>query len=188
MSHPFYRGKMTVWKDDRGFGFIESENGKKEIFIHISALKGMSRRPAVGDMIKYRIHTDNDGKSRAVDATIEGVAKIRQRNNRKKNINRRSNGCLSLFLIIALLGLAAFAYNIIIKTKTIPTPNISREQEEQLARAEETAYNCNGKVYCSEMTSCEEAKFYLKNCPGTKMDGDGDGIPCESQWCGNDSW
>ena len=24
------------------------------------------------------------------------------------------------------------------------------------------------------MTSCEEAKFYIKNCPGTKMDGDGD--------------
>jgi hypothetical protein len=33
------------------------------------------------------------------------------------------------------------------------------------------------------MTSCEEAKFFLKNCPDTKMDGDGDGIPCESQWC-----
>ena len=41
-----------------------------------------------------------------------------------------------------------------------------------------------GKIYCSEMTSCGEAKFYQRNCPGTKMDGDGDGIPCESQWCG----
>lgn len=27
------------------------------------------------------------------------------------------------------------------------------------------------------MSSCEEATFYLKNCPGTKIDGDGDGIP-----------
>jgi hypothetical protein len=33
------------------------------------------------------------------------------------------------------------------------------------------------------MSSCEEAKFFLLNCPGTKMDGDGDGIPCEQQWC-----
>jgi len=44
-------------------------------------------------------------------------------------------------------------------------------------------YSCNGKVYCSEMDSCEEAQFYQRNCPGTKMDGDGDGIPCERQ-CG----
>jgi hypothetical protein len=48
----------------------------------------------------------------------------------------------------------------------------------------ESSYTCSGKVYCSEMTSCEEAMFYLHNCPGTKMDGDNDGIPCEKQWCG----
>ena len=33
------------------------------------------------------------------------------------------------------------------------------------------------------MTSCKEAKSFLKNCPGTQMDGDGDGMPCEQQWC-----
>jgi hypothetical protein len=33
------------------------------------------------------------------------------------------------------------------------------------------------------MSSCQEARFYLANCPNTKMDGDGDGVPCESQWC-----
>ena len=31
--------------------------------------------------------------------------------------------------------------------------------------------------------SCDEAKFFLRNCPDTKMDGDHDGIPCEEQWC-----
>jgi hypothetical protein len=46
---------------------------------------------------------------------------------------------------------------------------------------------CEGKTRCSEMHSCDEAKFYLKNCPNTKMDGDGDGIPCESQWCRTDA-
>ena len=25
--------------------------------------------------------------------------------------------------------------------------------------------------------------FFLKTCPGTKMDGDDDGVPCERQWC-----
>ncbi|MEP7157613.1 MAG: excalibur calcium-binding domain-containing protein [Betaproteobacteria bacterium] len=44
-------------------------------------------------------------------------------------------------------------------------------------------FKCEGKTHCSQMKSCEEATFYLKNCPGTQMDGDGDGIPCEKQWC-----
>jgi hypothetical protein len=46
-------------------------------------------------------------------------------------------------------------------------------------------YQCLGKTRCTEMTSCAEAMFYLQNCPGTKMDGDNDGIPCEGQWCGH---
>ncbi|WP_206501442.1 excalibur calcium-binding domain-containing protein [Eikenella corrodens] len=33
------------------------------------------------------------------------------------------------------------------------------------------------------MTSCEEATWFLRNCAGTEMDGDGDGIPCEQQLC-----
>ncbi len=47
-----------------------------------------------------------------------------------------------------------------------------------------TSFRCDGRVYCSQMTSCAEAKFFLRNCPGTKMDGDRNGIPCEQQWCG----
>ena len=45
-------------------------------------------------------------------------------------------------------------------------------------------FSCDRRVYCSQMTSCKEAKFFLAHCPGTKMDGDGDGIPCEKQFCG----
>ena len=45
-------------------------------------------------------------------------------------------------------------------------------------------FQCDGRVHCSQMTSCEEAEFFLANCPGVKMDG-GDGVPCERQWCGD---
>ncbi len=44
-------------------------------------------------------------------------------------------------------------------------------------------YRCDGRTYCSQMTSCEEATFFIKNCPNTKMDGNSDGVPCEEQWC-----
>jgi hypothetical protein len=44
-------------------------------------------------------------------------------------------------------------------------------------------FKCDGRKYCSQMTSCAEAKYFLSNCAGMKMDGDGNGIPCEKQWC-----
>jgi micrococcal nuclease len=45
-------------------------------------------------------------------------------------------------------------------------------------------FRCDGRTRCTQMRSCEEASFFLKNCPGTEMDGDGDGVPCERQHCG----
>lgn len=39
---------------------------------------------------------------------------------------------------------------------------------------------CGSKRYCREMTSCEEARFHLEQCGLTRLDGDGDGVPCEA--------
>jgi len=41
-------------------------------------------------------------------------------------------------------------------------------------------FSCGQKKYCSQMNSCEEARFYLDVCGLKRLDGDGDGIPCES--------
>jgi len=53
------------------------------------------------------------------------------------------------------------------------------------ASAPTPSFHCDGRTRCTEMTSCEEATFFLQNCPGVKMDGEGDGVPCERQWCGH---
>jgi len=45
------------------------------------------------------------------------------------------------------------------------------------------AFRCDGRTRCSQMRSCAEARYFLARCPGVQMDGDNDGIPCESQWC-----
>lgn len=58
---------------------------------------------------------------------------------------------------------------------TLAIPNISR--------APASIFKCDGRTYCSQMTSCQEATYFLKNCPDVKMDGDNDGIPCEQQLC-----
>ena len=51
------------------------------------------------------------------------------------------------------------------------------------APATAAAYRCDGRTHCSQMRSCAEATWFLKRCPGVKMDGNNDGVPCERQWC-----
>lgn len=52
-----------------------------------------------------------------------------------------------------------------------------------VALREPELFQCDGRQHCSQMKSCAEATYFIRNCPETKMDGDGDGIPCESQHC-----
>ena len=39
---------------------------------------------------------------------------------------------------------------------------------------------CGAKWKCGQMNSCEEANYYLNQCGLGRLDGDGDGVPCES--------
>lgn len=48
----------------------------------------------------------------------------------------------------------------------------------------DSLFHCDGRTRCPQMTSCAEATYFLDHCPGTKMDGDHDGVPCQRQWCG----
>lgn len=49
--------------------------------------------------------------------------------------------------------------------------------------AKNNKFSCDGRDHCSQMTSCEEATFFLENCLNQHTDGNNDGIPCEFQWC-----
>lgn len=45
--------------------------------------------------------------------------------------------------------------------------------------AQGSARSCGAKLYCTQMTSCEEAQFYFRQCGLSRLDGDSDGVPCE---------
>ncbi len=63
-------------------------------------------------------------------------------------------------------------------TETWPTQLPERDEPPAAPR-----FQCDGRTRCSQMTSCDEARYFLRNCPGVEMDGDNDGVPCESHWC-----
>ena len=41
-------------------------------------------------------------------------------------------------------------------------------------------FKCSGKRTCKQMSSCDEAKFYLSKCGVISLDGDRDGVPCNA--------
>lgn len=72
------------------------------------------------------------------------------------------------------------------KRRAAAAPATSPDKSAPAATAAPNAsggFSCDGRTYCSQMKSCAEAKYFLANCPGVKMDGDKNGIPCEKQWC-----
>lgn len=49
------------------------------------------------------------------------------------------------------------------------------------ARAQRSQIDgCGAKYYCKEMDSCREAMHYMRVCGLIRLDGDGDGVPCEN--------
>lgn len=105
MATQEYTGTIAAWKDDRGFGFIRTESNNKEddVFIHISSLNNMSRRPRVGDVIHYDLIEEN-GKIKASNAIIEGVEPF---HDTEKNCNT-----LLIVLVTAIVS-SAFTFAII---------------------------------------------------------------------------
>lgn len=212
------RGVLVRWNDEKGFGFIQPEkNAAQDVFIHISVLKKMARKPIVGDSILFQTEVQNDGKRKAVIASIEGVAVISasatprshshvQARNETFNFNNKSkahshsprkssfNTIIPLLIIVAIVIFGFKQYQEFNEATAIDeVPVLTNEDIERMpmyetkARTQATAtpkFQCEaGKTHCSHMSSCAEATFYIQHCPNTQMDGNGDGIPCERQWC-----
>lgn len=108
------KGKLKRWNEARGFGFIGPEAGNSDIFIHISALKNMSRRPVIGDVIYYQLQTDDNGKSKAVNAKIEGVPLAKQKAGKNRTKITTDNSwvtriiCILVFLTICTVLIGKF--------------------------------------------------------------------------------
>lgn len=161
MSQPRYSGKLKKWNTERGFGFIVADDGGQDIFVHISAFARDGRQPAEGEVLTFEVEPDRNGKRSAVRVRRPGDVQRNAAPRRPVRLSKSGTGNTGIFgklisgaLVCTLLWVGYSQY---------------------ASRA--------AKFDCSQMTSCSEATLYLQNCPGTQMDGNGDGVPCEKQWC-----
>lgn len=130
MKPNLHRGKLTKWKDERGFGFIQPIEGSKEVFLHISELKDATRRPQENDTIDYQRIVESDGRVRACNAFILEARKkaASVKNNAKPRTANASNFPMVetlLLSILPLLGVTHFAWTIGNPLPLIPYPVMS---------------------------------------------------------------
>lgn len=99
-----------------------------------------------------------------------------------------TSGLYTAFFGVLLIGGLVFGYRRFLEDRAVAVDTLhGRSAETMIApttpAAAAPAYRCDGRTRCSQMRSCQDATTVLQRCPGTEMDGDGDGIPCEQQWC-----
>lgn len=183
-----FDGKLEKWNDDRGFGFITPLHGGEPVFVHVSAFLRDGQRPKLGELLTFEVEPSGDGKKRAINVQRAGQrspapTEARRRLTRE---HRRGSGLpvQRIVAVLILVALGGYAYTQFVSHGSRATAPVSKDPwRTSTSNPPASAFRCDGRTHCSQMKSCEEAKFFLHNCPGTQMDGDGDGIPCERQWC-----
>ena len=191
-----YERKLKKWNAERAFGFIVAADGGQDVFVHISAFARDGRVPTQGEVLTFEVEPDRNGKRSAVRVRRAGehptelVRAVTGRAGCPRTARSGSGFLQKLIVVLMLAALAFYAYNRYAnRVRQIeaaaplavqPSAPVSLFEPTQSAPA---SFSCDGRKYCSQMTSCEEAKLFLKNCPSVEMDGNHDGVPCEQQWC-----
>lgn len=60
-----HQGKITSWKDEKGFGFISPNNGGNRVFAHVKSFKNRQRRPTENEIVTYELAMDTNGRAQA---------------------------------------------------------------------------------------------------------------------------
>ena len=60
----FIEGIVKTYNTDRGFGFIQCDDNRKDIFFHISDFPNKHQLPQIGERLKFYVD-HNNGKPRA---------------------------------------------------------------------------------------------------------------------------
>ena len=95
-----HQGRVTVWKDDRGFGFITPDDGGEQVFVDATAFADRERRPAGGERVSYELRTDRRGRPQAAEVRPVGAERV-------ASLLRRRETAPLLFAVLVVVGVGA---------------------------------------------------------------------------------
>ena len=81
-----HQGRITHWKDDKGFGFITPNGGGQPVFAHIRSFSNRQKRPAGGELVTYALTADARGRVQAHGIAFVGDRITASTPTRRSNI------------------------------------------------------------------------------------------------------
>lgn len=201
-------GRLKTWNDDRGFGFIEPQGGGADVFVHIKAFPREAGRPQTDQVLSFETEQDNRGRLRATRVQLPRATRPAESNRAAPRpghsrapgsatpMDRFMRKLAPLMVVVAIVVAYDGVTNGRWRSGAAQHEPVEAVESDEFAQSGPSSpdayraagtgrYRCDGRTHCPEMKSCAEATYFLRNCPGVEMDGDGDGVPCEGQWCGN---
>lgn len=183
-------GTVKTWNEAKGYGFLTIPGDGPDVFLHVSALPRGSAPPRIGEAFTFEIELNNEGKQRAKHVRRVGPSLMSASPPQNRQPPRRASFPWSGLLTTAAIAAGYYGYQhgyfSTAELPSIPSAEIQYFAPNAATNTQlmpEPNFQCDGRQYCSQMTSCAEAKYFIEHCPATQMDGDFDGEPCEEQWC-----
>lgn len=90
------KGTLKKWNDERGFGFLETDETGVEVFVHVKSFAPRGARPQIGETFFFDIASGPAGKRRATNVEPVQAARARMAIRRESPRRRSSAGLLAI--------------------------------------------------------------------------------------------
>ncbi|KAL0350441.1 UNVERIFIED_CONTAM: Glycine-rich protein 2 [Sesamum radiatum] len=108
------KGVVTKFNDQKGYGFIQPDEGGEDLFVHQTAIKSDGYRTLrEGQVVEFTIILDGD-KTKAADVTAPGGGPVDSTSRRGNNSNSRGvvmglviGGMMAMGMVIGVAAAAA---------------------------------------------------------------------------------
>lgn len=131
----------------------------------------------------------NSSSRNSYNTTPKRIVSHSRRKTKRKNESGGFFGTIITVIIFGIIGYFVYGFiqDSLHRNELTNQPVIQETLEianTQAVNSNPNHFQCDGRKHCSQMRSLEEARWFVRNCPDTKMDSDHDGEPCEndSRW------
>ena len=131
----------------------------------------------------------NSSSRNSYNTTPKRIVSHSRRKTKRKNESGGFFGTIITVIIFGIIGYFVYGFiqDFLHRNELTNQPVIQETLKianTQAVSSNPNHFQCDGRTHCSQMRSLEEARWFVRNCPNTQMDGNNDGEPCEndSRW------